>query len=313
MKIVIIGAGISGLIAEGAVLKTFGNDIAVFDTKQKKGLDKGHKAVMRLRTTSIKDYVNCSLEKIKVHKGVWYNGKMHTEPNLLLNNIYSLKVYESLGDRSLSSLGIVERYLISDIRSASINYLRDEVIGIGSDRSLMLKSGATYQYDACISTIPMPVMLKISGMKSDVPFGYRPINISIVKLDISSTVNQTVYFAGPEPQYRATIEGDRVIIESISEMKDMEIIKSLIPFGLGKARYIKSIEQYEQKIGKIEPIDDGLRRRIMMDLTDKFNIYSFGRFATWRSLRVDQTVDDIKKIMLLIKVKNRGYYIGHDE
>lgn len=311
MRIAIIGAGISGLIAEGAALKTFGNDIAIFDHKEKKGLSGEHKAVMRLRNTSIKDYVNCNLKKIKVHKGIWHEDVMYTEPNLLLNNLYSLKVYGSLGNRSLSSLGIVERYLISDIRSNNSNYVKGRVARVTDDRELIFTDDTSYAYDVCISTIPMPLMLQITGQEYDTEFKYQSISISSVTLDVKSTVNQTVYFTGSEPQYRATVEGSTAIVESISELKDFEVIKALKPFGLGKVKYIKDINRYTQKIGKIEPIDDNLRRKIMMDLTDKFNIYSFGRFATWRSLRVDQTVEDIKKIMLLIKVKNRGYYINH--
>ena len=61
VKIAIIGAGISGIIAEGA-LSHPDNEIKVFDPKESVGFSSEHKAVMRLRDDRIKDYVDCSLE-----------------------------------------------------------------------------------------------------------------------------------------------------------------------------------------------------------------------------------------------------------
>ena len=317
MKIAVIGAGISGLIAEGAMLKTFGNDIAVFDSKQEKGLSSGHKAVMRLRNDSIKEYVNCDLRKVKVQKGIFHKGEIYESPNLLLNNRYSLKAYGSLGDRSLLSLGSQDRYLISNIRSSHINYIRQGVDQIG-DNSLMFSSGSDYPYDICISTIPMPKIIKMCNLKYGIEFKYKSIFVTRAKLSIRSSVNQTLYFTDSRQfmPYRVTIQGQDVIAESMIGTTDLTFEHCLTAFGLSYKHISgedKGFSITEQKFGKIEPIDDNLRRRILMDLTDEFKIYSLGRFATWRSLRIDQVVEDIKKIIMLIKVKHRAYYINHGE
>lgn len=313
MKIAIIGAGIAGLIAEGAMLKTFGNDIAVFDDKQSKGLSSGHKAVMRLRDTTIKEYVNCDLKKIKVQKGICHEGMIYDRPNLLLNNLYSLKAYGSLGDRSLYSLGGVDRYLISNIRLNNINYIRERV-GKVIEGMLILESLSEYPYDVCISTIPMPALIKMCGMPHMAEFKYRPIYVTRGHLSINSNVHQTLYFTDIDPSlpYRVTIQGRDIIAESM--VGATNLYSSMSYFGISPSHIDKdSIETYKQDFGKIEPIDDNLRRRILMELTDDFKIYSLGRFATWRSLRVDQVIEDIKKIILLIKVKHKQYYINHGE
>ena len=80
MKIAIIGAGISGMIAEGA-LSDIASEIKVFDKDIPKlpivGQSVGHKAVMRLRNDDIKQYVNCQLKKISVYKAVYHEGKLY--------------------------------------------------------------------------------------------------------------------------------------------------------------------------------------------------------------------------------------------
>jgi len=312
MKVAVIGAGIAGLIAEGAMLKTFGNDIAVFDDKPKKGLSDGHKAVMRLRDRSIKEYVNCDLKKIKAQKAILHKGVLYDRPNLLLNNLYSLKAYGSLGNRSLSSLGDVDRYLISNIRANDINYIKEKVYIILKDKKLVLESESKYDYDICISTVPMPALLKMCGLKYHVKFDYRPIFVTRAKLNIRSNIHQTLYFTDSRSTipYRMTIQDEDVIAESMFGATDM--YNSIEQFGLNRNHIIDgTIDITKQDFGKIEPIDDNLRRRILMDLTDEFGIYSLGRFATWRSLRIDQVVEDVKKIIMLIKVKHKAYYIDH--
>lgn len=318
MRVAIVGAGLAGIIAESAISKAFTDSkVAVFDGKKTKGISDQHKAVMRLHNDSIKEYVNCSLRPIKVQKAVYHKGVIYDSPNLLLNNLYSLKVYDSIGSRSLLQLGSVERYLISNIRVSSVNYIRQNVLGI-KDSQLLSLHGSSYDYDICISTIPMPLLLKLVGKDYEVKFKHRSVFVATFDLNIKSDVHQTLYFTDPSESipYRVTIEGNKVIAEFLIRMEKEDIDLSLMnkimmPFGINGVYCDEdTVETFEQKMGKIDPIDDNLRRRIMMELTDEFNVYSFGRFATWRPLRVDQVLEDIKKIIMLIRVKNKAYYFS---
>ena len=66
-------------------------------------------------------------------------------------------------------------------------------------------------------------------------------------------------------------------------------------FGF-KNRDIQSYTVYKQSIGKILPFANRIRKQIIDDLTNRFNIYSLGRFAIWKPIRVDHVVDDMKAI-----------------
>ena len=52
-----------------------------------------------------------------------------------------------------------------------------------------------------------------------------------------------------------------------------------------------------QKYAKIQPIDETARKQFLAWATDNFNIFSLGRFATWRpGLLLDDLVQDVQRI-----------------
>ena len=310
MKIVILGAGISGLIAAGAFAEY--NPIILERGEGGHTFSK-HRAVMRLRDDKIRSYVPVKLEEVGVHKAIYSNGKMYNEPSILLNNMYSLKVYGALGDRSLGALGKVRRYLLKDIQVAPLRVLHNaEVFRIGDGKICVHDSSSDpcdnfYDYDACISTIPLPALLKIvgwGGSQWQGMFRAEPINIVNGLLNLSSDVNQTVYFPDRNgTPYRATIQRQEFIAESMGEITGYDLDTVMGAFGLSIDDFgSNKITDHKQKLGKILPCNNYDRQRLIVKLTEELGIYSFGRFATWRSLRVDQTFRDIERIKLQIRV-----------
>ena len=81
-------------------------------------------------------------------------------------------------------------------------------------------------------------------------------------------------------------------------------------FGINSK--IKNLNVKKQKFGKISAIDDNLRKEFLYYLTREFNVYSLGRFATWKQIILDDVVDDANKIMKLINVENkrRNYHVN---
>jgi len=56
-----------------------------------------------------------------------------------------------------------------------------------------------------------------------------------------------------------------------------------------------------QKYGKITPIDEKIRQEFIFEMTTRYNLYSVGRFATWRQLLLDDVVGDIQKVEQFIR------------
>ena len=307
MRIVIIGAGLAGCIAYGA---TSSLDPRIYESKpgNRAGLF-GHHAVMRMRDPYIARYLGCSVEKIDVYKSVYYGFSLHDKCDLDMLNSYSKKVYGSLGVRSIMNLGVSERYLMSKIKSpTNIRHLHT-LVGV-SDGSIKFRVDCdsvpsvekNVDYDVCISTLPLPVMLSCCGLKCPDIFTSRPINVYTYKIGIESSVHQTIYF--PESitnVYRATLEFNKLIVESVGRIHHSDLENVRIAFGISDIS-IEDVSINVQEYGKISCSDDNLRRALIHELSEKFNIYSFGRYATWRPLRADQLSDDIDKINSLIGV-----------
>ena len=74
-------------------------------------------------------------------------------------------------------------------------------------------------------------------------------------------------------------------------------------FGF-RPRKITNITSSTQEYGKIRPIDERLRKEFIFQMTTQHNIYSVGRFATWRQILLDDVVDDIKVVEEFIRGKS---------
>ena len=49
------------------------------------------------------------------------------------------------------------------------------------------------------------------------------------------------------------------------------------------------------------PIDESKRQKFIFEMTTRYNLYSVGRFATWRQLLLDDVVEDIQKVEHFIR------------
>ena len=114
----------------------------------------------------------------------------------------------------------------------------------------------------------------------------------------------TIYYPDLKwPVYRATLNGDILIVESLSKLGGMDILTILKSFGLSIRDIDKEVFiDFQQPLGKITEIDNKIRSDIILNLTLKHNIYSLGRYATWRpKIMLDDVFDDIFVIRRLIE------------
>ncbi len=73
------------------------------------------------------------------------------------------------------------------------------------------------------------------------------------------------------------------------------------------------MKQSSQKYGKIEPINEELRKQFIFEMTTKYNIYSVGRFATWRQLLLDDVVEDIQHVEKFIRASSDYARLMHSQ
>lgn len=280
------GAGLSGLIAASAFQKA-----TIFEALPREKFI-GHRALLRFRSTAVAELTGIEFRKVRVHKGVWTAG--FVEPNIQLANMYSRKVVGTLGDRSIWNLDPVDRYIAPlDFIQILIDQNSSRICW-GMNAQDQLGVGGPI-----VSTIPMGRLMEILGKKrEEMPvFVHRAITVKRWQVP-DADVFQTVYFPLLNTScYRASITGETLIAEYVGEADDHDVFR---PFGL-KREDVLPLDEARQRYGKINEIDDRIRKRFMLEATMKHNIFSLGRFATWRNILLDDVVKDIGVVKRLMR------------
>jgi hypothetical protein len=167
---------------------------------------------------------------------------------------------------------------------------------------------------AVISTVPMPIMMKLASWSPAIEFKFKTIWSAWCEVtEPVMDLYQTIYYPDPElPYYRASITGNKIVVEFNAEPKAVETCFDSIlnDFGIlyGPAHSFRDIKIKEQKYGKLLPIDDSARRRFIVAMTDEYRIYSIGRFATWRQILMDDVVSDAARLDKWISDREGGTY-----
>ena len=309
---IIYGAGLAGLLA-GNMLRSFRPKIHEGKSK----LPNNHGALLRFRTDKVGTGCAIPFKKVKVNKIIKYGKNIITSPNLYMSNLYSQKVTGSILERSINSLDPAYRYiapweLINMMASnCTIKYnLNLDMETIEKHQELI--SGPI------ISTIPMPTLMKIVGWKDVPEFPSQRIwtqKARIVKPECD--VYQTIYYPDPMvPYYRVSVIGD-IVISEFSKKPEidpgpqaMSVLKD--DFGILPSS-LNDMEQSEQFLGKIRPINEELRKQFIFEMTSKYGIYSIGRFATWRQLLLDDVVDDIQHVEKFIRGSSAYNRLMHSQ
>lgn len=280
----IIGAGIAGLLAGCTFQKA-----TIFEANPEN--KSSHKALLRFRTPAVGDAVGIDFRKVLVHKGVWSHGR-YVSPNISLANMYSKKVIGKLADRSIWNLDPVERYIAPEsfipqlVERCRGRIHFDHPVGIDE-----MKSG-----EETISTMPMSALAKLFDVPQMPKFEFAPITVKRFRIP-NADVFQTVYFPDQITNlYRASITGDLLIAEYIGEEDNYYFANA---FGIHESE-MQEIEQVKQSYGKIAKIDEAWRKQFIFNMTTNHNIFSIGRFGTWRNILLDDVLEDISVVKKLL-------------
>lgn len=288
----IVGAGFAGLIAAHLFPR-----MPIVEARDRPG--EGHKALLRFRSPAVGELVGVSFREVTVRKGIWMGGGW-VQPNIRAANLYSRKTLGAMLDRSVWSTETVQRWVApEDLYAQLVEALADR---ISWNTKVDFRDGE----EPLISTAPLPVVLKALGIEHDQDFRHAPISVQRYRV-ADADVFQTVYFPSPEHGvYRASITGDLLIVEfAKGSMGDWEDeVQAAFGLDISERIAVTPVDSVEQRYGKIAPIEDGPRKALLAQLTTRHNIFSIGRFATWRNLLLDDLVHDAAVVKRLINASD---------
>lgn len=287
---IIIGAGMSGLLC-GAL----NPGSIIYEAGPKRESD--HKALFRCKNDMIGKILGIPFKEVTVHKSIWLDGK-EVNPSPRIGHLYSQKVTGFITGRSILDISSGKRYIAPDnfldILKSRCKISYNRTVGLPGE-------GAPW-----ISTIPMNKMAHLVGVQHNpaTEFLAEPIHVTRIKIANCDSYC-TVYYPSPNtPLYRASLTGNILIIESTSKIKDKDLYEVFTSLGLPHCES-NGYETFTQERGKILPVDESLRTDIISRLTLEHNIYSLGRFATWRpKVMLDDVLEDIFIIKKLIEGGN---------
>lgn len=288
MPVVIAGAGLAGLLAAHAWPQA-----PLFEAMQEPRAH--HRALLRFRSDAVARLIGIEFKQVTVRKGIWMHGQFIV-PSIQAANMYSRKILSALEpDRSIWNIEPVQRFIAPE-------HLYEQMIETVGPRvrwNSPFDFDSIERTDSLISTVPMPVVLKMINMnENEITFRRAPIKVQRFRVP-KAAVYQTIYF--PElgfPAYRASITGDLLIVECVSKAEADDISVVLKAFAIDDAL---PMDEIDQQYGKISPLPDIMRKAVLLKLTAKRNIFSLGRFATWRNILLDDVVDDIAVIRKLLR------------
>lgn len=292
MSVVVIGAGMAGLLAANMLRN---HEVTVIEAQS--SLPNNHSAVLRFRSGVVGDVLGLPFKEVQALRATASIGNPIADALA-----YSHKSTGKATLRSIARVGEVPvtRYiappmLISTMaKGLDIQYnssiTRDDLIGWNDDNVKV------------ISTIPMPIMMDILG------YPYRPKFPSREGFNIVVPLHRTdayvsLYVPNPALQFhRVSITGGELIIEYAAKSENVnantEIDRALKLLGLPLTHASRvEAEIRPQRYAKILPIDDSERKQFIQHLTDYLGVYSLGRFACWRpGLLLDDVVSDVRSI-----------------
>lgn len=312
MSVDVAGAGMAGLLAANFLRDDLEK---VFEVQR--DIPNNHSAILRFRSSIVGDTLNIPFKKVTMLKAIASEGNAVSDA---LN--YSFKTNGEINLRSIATAKgeFVERYIAPQDFITQMAKPCREKISLGTP---FIPGPASMRHELgklTISTIPMPVMMDIVNYPKHLRPKFRSIPGATITADIITPcdVHVSLYVPGPKfPFYRVSVTGAQLIIEyafpfgdegktTSQEQEDISAAVHLLGFD-EKSMRLGNIKFSRSSYAKILSCDDNLRKKFIIWLTDKHNIYSLGRFATWRpGLLLDDCINDLRQITTMIK-NNHNY------
>jgi hypothetical protein len=301
---IILGAGLAGCLA-GALER----DAEIYEVQT--GAHAQHKAVLRFRDDKVSRALGIPFKRVRVNKAVWLEDRSYNWCSPRAANLYSQKVIGRLMARSIGDLAPVDRFIAPDnlhellaARCEGRIHWGTTITGITREILYTANTfgnvkGVVREGAPIVSTLPLEALHKICSIEVVDQFTSAPIHVERYRVPDSDMYATTYFPAQGLGLYRATLSGELLMLEGMTPIGPKDRDEAVNALGLNYYG-IEKIETVSQRYGKIMPLPDDRRKKLLLDFTLKFGVFSLGRFATWRNILLDDVMEDLFKIRAMV-------------
>ena len=301
--VVILGGGISGyMMARRLSTQQPELTIAMID----KGMDNTihpfhlHKLILEIP----------ELAKIKphlLHTNIWDGEGLKKEPTLLDINQYSWKIFGTLQILNIAQQGTLMIYPVTkeELKNAFVSsfvLFKCSAEKIDLIQKRIICNGYAIGYNNIVSTIPLPVLLKMMEVEVKFEFKNYPF-YSTQYNNVAENLYQMIYNISDKCNItRTTLLGDVLYVESKTENYTEEDKNFLT-----KLYNITSFEKMSiVSPGRIKPLPSRDRKPLLHWLTEKNDIMVLGRYGAWTFKVANDVWEDTKFISDIIYAKQQA-------
>lgn len=316
----IIGAGLSGLMM-GYLQK---RNYLIIEAAERLNFD----IATPFHLHAPLDWLPTTWKEIDVHHHCWDGERFHRIPDLKMMNDFSRKIVGKIVDTSLKFMdGSIKRGFVPESGNAG-EVLRDlfnetsthlalgaQLVHLDPDNKAAAiafaeEGSRVIRYKNLVSTIPLPALLKMLRMEFHHRFTAEPITTIFFDVPPEASVDafQVVNITDPSNIfYRASLMDQKVILETMNpdhETEESQLTHTAA--ALANALWKLNLRKENATIhvirpGKFHPIPKTARKQLLAKLTNDWQIYCLGRYATWSYKRIDHIAEDAHSILKIMK------------
>lgn len=289
--IIVVGAGLSGLIAAEA-LSANGFDYEIFETKKEIEFNPTENAYY-LHSDNIQKILPISLKKVKVYKYFydWTDGRYINKitPKILFD--YTQRDHGLMTDSSIEECG---KELFGYIPQFT-----DGIHKILYNRHRH-KINFDYTFDPFVNIDQ--VKINTSSLSFNLKFEISDVHRYTLE---NMNLNNIIIIHSNCIFKRAILKNNTIYIEELESdaLADL-VINRITGCNIQSINIEKTRKIFQVK--KFKPINEVERKNILFNLTKNYNIYSLGRYATQSYKRIDHVVEDALDIVKMIRFSQQG-------
>lgn len=319
-KFLIIGSGLSGLMC-GLELSRRGEDYTVIDKQQSPPSAKLH-----YLHSDMSDFFPFRLREVDIIYNAFWKDEFVNNVSIEMMNRFAHITVGKIVQNSVKYIdGKIHKGWIPEVGMENLSdairsfnkgnfMIGTELLYLNTSDKIANTSSGAIEYEHVINTMPLPQLLKINGVETNLEFKNEPLHMVNIQIpeEFYEDLWQIIYFpAGDFGISRLSILGKRVIVEKVRgedvELSDYglwQLLKRILPsLDIPMIESQIMFKHETNWFGRYVSVPEVPRLRILQELRQK-DIHCIGRYASWSYKRTDHTAKDIVK--LLDNINNYG-------